>query len=477
MGSFSMKPKQAEKIIGEEGSLARQLESIERQISSAKNGIQLGAATSQIRSRLGVLASDVSDECRAMNEMRKGLENVNFAYVRTENRLLGKDARKPGVSDDDLASGTVGEWMLPQEAIAGILFFKNADTLYHNLWPVLFPGGASGEVSGGNHLLTDWLQNKIGKYGFEAEDCDFLGIRTKNIDVLDAADGWNTSEGNIFKETADKLKHYNEQHSKPPYKKGYWDSNGYYHNVAELDDTDDNKKKYNDISSLEKNMTLASVGTLVSGSVWEKEGGASQDEFSEWGAHGSYEVSALKGRADASAYAGLYSYSEDGTRHFTPGFGAEVGLSVTALSASAKGQLGDEYFNLYGNVQADAGRLGANAGVNVGLFDPNGKLNPQLGVNASAEAIAGELKGTVGTTIAGTAVGVTGGVNFGVGAHANVGLVDGHMSVDIGASLGVGVSVKLDIDMSGTINAIADNTGAIADMASSAWTEFTGWFQ
>ncbi len=475
MGSFSMKPKQAEKIIGEEGSLARQLESIERQISSAKNGIQLGAATSQIRSRLGVLASDVSDECRAMNEMRKGLENVNFAYVRTENRLLGKEARKPGVSDDDLASGTVGEWMLPQEAIAGILFFKNADTLYHNLWPVLFPGGASGEVSGGNHLLTDWLQNKIGKYGFEAKDWDSRGKWTKNIDVIDAADKWNPQGENTWKNIANNLKNYNDRHSKT-YKKGYWDSNG-YHNVDRLDDTDDNKKKYNDISSLEKNMTLASVGTLVSGSVWEKEGGASQDEFSEWGAHGSYEVSALKGRADASAYAGLYSYSEDGTRHFTPGVGAEVGLSVTALSASAKGQLGDEYFNLYGNVQADVGRPGANAGVNVGLFDPNGKLNPQLGVNASAEAIAGELKGTVGTTIAGTAVGVTGGVNFGVGAHANVGLVDGHMSVDIGASLGVGVSVKLDIDMSGTINAIADNTGAIADMASSAWTEFTGWFQ
>ncbi len=81
-----------------------------------------------------------------------------------------------------------------------------------------------------------------------------------------------------------------------------------------------------------------------------------------------------------------------------------------------------------------------------------------------------EASASAGLTLAGTKIDAKGSVNFGVGAHANIGLVDGHLSVDIGASLGIGVGVKLDIDMSGTIDAIADSV-------SSAWDHFTGWFK
>ena len=45
--------------------------------------------------------------------------------------------------------------------------------------------------------------------------------------------------------------------------------------------------------------------------------------------------------------------------------------------------------------------------------------------------------------------------------QAHVGLHDGKLSVDIGASLGVGASIKLEVDVSGAIDAMADTADAI----------------
>lgn len=65
----------------------------------------------------------------------------------------------------------------------------------------------------------------------------------------------------------------------------------------------------------------------------------------------------------------------------------------------------------------------------------------------------------------GTDLGVTGGVNIGIGAHAEAGLVDGKIKVDIGASIGIGVNVGFEVDPSGTIDAVCDSaTGLIDDI-------------
>jgi hypothetical protein len=90
-------------------------------------------------------------------------------------------------------------------------------------------------------------------------------------------------------------------------------------------------------------------------------------------------------------------------------------------------------------------------------------------VGASAEAIAGEISGKVGAKVLGTDVGVSGSLNYGVGAHANIGFSDGKLSLDVGATLGVGASVKLDIDVSGTVNAVCDG-------AKAAWKGVKGLF-
>ncbi len=61
-------------------------------------------------------------------------------------------------------------------------------------------------------------------------------------------------------------------------------------------------------------------------------------------------------------------------------------------------------------------------------------------------------------------------VNVGIGIHAEAGYKDGKFSLDIGASFGIGGSVKLEVDVSGTVKAVS---GA----AKSAWNTFTGWFK
>ena len=51
---------------------------------------------------------------------------------------------------------------------------------------------------------------------------------------------------------------------------------------------------------------------------------------------------------------------------------------------------------------------------------------------------------------------MNGGVNIGVGAHANVGIKEGKFKVDVGASIGLGVNIGFEVDVSGTANYIKE---------------------
>lgn len=62
----------------------------------------------------------------------------------------------------------------------------------------------------------------------------------------------------------------------------------------------------------------------------------------------------------------------------------------------------------------------------------------------------------------GTDIEVSGAVKVGVGAHAEDGVTDGKIKVDVGLAIGVGVDIGFEIDVSGTVD-------AVCDMASAAW--------
>lgn len=438
MSSFSIDIKQSKKVVKDEEALIKKLAAIEISISSVKNGLSLGASTWAVSRQIAQIAANVNDERSKMKDLKRGLEAVNSLYISTENKLLGADDKKASVSS--ILSGIIGTVMAPQIAVSSVM----ANLL--------------GIGTGKNNFLTDWVQNTIDYsnnpfldlFGFKAEDENSIGISSDG--VIDQLSDSNLSDTNPLKKAADKLKAINDAGELPGIQ-GYVDENGKYHPKKDSDDNSDES-----FSGLNQEATLASIGTNVSGALW--------DETNESGTCG---VAAGKVDANAMAYAGLFSYTDDGKKKFTPGIGAEVGMGITAFTAFAGGALGNEYFDVHGDVSVDVGKVGASAAVNVGLYDSEGKLNPQAGVRLEAEALVAEASATGGVKVAGTDIDVTGSVNFGIGAHADVGIRDGKISIDIGASLGVGVGVKLDIDFSGTVN-------AAADMASDAWSGIVGWF-
>ena len=170
----------------------------------------------------------------------------------------------------------------------------------------------------------------------------------------------------------------------------------------------------------------------------------------------------LKFKSNAEIYGGLYYIDEQtGEKKLRAAVGAEAGFTLSGFTAEQKLQLGSSFLGAYLTTEETVGRIGANGSFVMGLRDAEGNFNPTAHAKLQAEAILAEISAKGGAKVLGTDIGVKGSVNFGVGAHAEFGLKDGKFSMDIGASLGIGGSVKLDIDFSGTIDAIKGKAKAI----------------
>lgn len=223
-----------------------------------------------------------------------------------------------------------------------------------------------------------------------------------------------------------------------------------------------------------KEMTLAELKKSISANASLYDGTFTNDLL------GGGSVNVVMGNAEAHANisAGLYVMGADGEKKFSPGVNAEVGASVTALDVEWEQQwLGDEMLGLNSDVEVKAGDAGAKADIGVQLYGEDGKLKPQFGASAKAEATAAELEGSLGVNVLGGEVGVSGSVSVGVGAHADVGYKDGVFKFDIGASIGLGGSVGSEVDIGGMVD-------TVCDAAESAWNGLekggktaTNWFK
>ncbi len=189
------------------------------------------------------------------------------------------------------------------------------------------------------------------------------------------------------------------------------------------------------------------------------------------GTHAGYSIDVLKMGADAELYGGLYYIDpESGEKKLRMAAGVNLGCSVSALTMSQNIRLGDENLGIYLKAEETLGKVGAGLSGVIGLRDAEGNINPTAHVNMSLEAIAAEASVKGGVNVFGGDVGVKASVNVGVGAHAEFGYKDGVLSADIGASIGIGGSVKLEIDIGGMVDTIADN-------AQAAWTSFMDLFK
>lgn len=220
---------------------------------------------------------------------------------------------------------------------------------------------------------------------------------------------------------------------------------------------DDDKKEK---TTAQKRKDILESVKIWSGSIG-KEGsllhfGKDGDVETEWGKY-TYSADVLKAEASASGYVGL------------GGAGGKVGVSVTALSLAAGGQLGSDMLGAHGSVGVDVGKASAEASADFKWMNEDGKFSPNVGVSGSLEAIAAEASAKVGADILGTEINGKASVNFGIGAHADIGFRNGKFKFDVGASVGVGASVDLEIDVSGTIDAVVEHAQDIGNAAKEAY--------
>ena len=165
--------------------------------------------------------------------------------------------------------------------------------------------------------------------------------------------------------------------------------------------------------------------------------------------------------AKAGISGGLYS--ADGK--FAPGVKAEMGASFSLLALEAEESWGGDFFGSYAKGKVEFGSVGADASMTAALFSDTG---PELHASGKLEAMAFEAEGHTGVTVFGADVGVGAGLTVGVGGHFDVGYADGKFRADVGAAAGLGFSLALEVDVTGTIEAV---TG----FASSAWDSLFGW--
>ncbi|MBR4443989.1 MAG: hypothetical protein IKS52_12060 [Clostridia bacterium] len=223
------------------------------------------------------------------------------------------------------------------------------------------------------------------------------------------------------------------------------DKNGYYKDGKRIAKTDTEK------GSLEtsRKRTIVEFGA---------EGSASKSlihgEQKKQYKYGETEVSGDVGYGEAhwGVHGGLYrtEIKADGTsrRVFEPGVSADVGVSFGLAKGSAKGKLGNDYFDVHGEVEGSVLSGEAKAEGQLGMVD--GKLAARA--KASAEFNAVSVGGKVGVNVVGIEGNVGANVKVGVGAHADVGYYNGVVKVDVGASLGLGLDVNFELNVGGAID-------------------------
>ena len=316
--------------------------------------------------------------------------------------------------------------------------------------------GAEYSENLGDIFGTNSFDIYLAKYVSEHSEQYFLQLESSEKDSFKGPD--KTNKINEFnKSIKDKLKKSNLYKEKEITR--YFDEFG-----NEID-------KKDAPTFYERKITLAELKKQVQASARIYKGNFN---LGDWG-----EIDVTVGEAEAhsSISGGLYVIGSDGENKFSPGVNAEIGAGVTAFEVSYENQLlGDENLGLNADAKVTAGKADAKADAKVQVFDSDGKLDIQIGVGVSAEAIAGEIEGSIGANVLGGEIGVNGSLNVGMGAHADVGWRDRKFKIDVGASVGVGASVSLEIDVGGMVDTISDTATAAWEGVKDGWKAFTSWF-
>lgn len=236
--------------------------------------------------------------------------------------------------------------------------------------------------------------------------------------------------------------------------------------LDDVNDKFDDKMKENGLlkkessKGLSRDFAIASIEGEKTVSLLHAEGEYTNGRFSTKGS-----VDVLTAGYTAEAGLGKFTYKDkDGKEIGAIGLYGELGGSVAAAKAEGEVRYGTDVFGVY--AKGDAKVLSASAKAeSVFAWSDRGL---QAKVGAGAEANLAEVSGSAGFRVAGTDIGVKGSAKIGVGAKADIGIKDGVLSVDVGASLGIGLEVGFDIDMSDTIDFVKENADNFKSWANDA---------
>ena len=231
------------------------------------------------------------------------------------------------------------------------------------------------------------------------------------------------------------------------------------------DPNDPNKKKLTKLDKEEKEKNkfskdLLSVGIVDWGRSVNKsvlsDGVESKTKTHELGA--SYAV--LSGEAKASAGLGYHIVEKDGQKYHAVGLGVEGGVSGTVFKAdaNAKGKvtIGEDFELIGAGVKGDVkvGHAEAGAGVKARFMPEKGLEGIEVAADASAGLYAAKAKATGAVTALGVEASGSAEVNVGIGATGKIGLTGGKIRCELGLSLGVGVKLNFNLDVSNAMKGV-----------------------
>lgn len=179
------------------------------------------------------------------------------------------------------------------------------------------------------------------------------------------------------------------------------------------------------------------------------------------GQYGSLGVTMSAYEAYANAKGGLFTENQDGDLVFNPNIDAKMGASYTLLTANGDIAVGNDMLGAHAQGEITAGRITGEASMRASMRDADGNFNPNAELHAGAEAVLVEAEAQAGVTVLGTDINASASAYVGVGAHADFKVGDGKVACDVGAALGIGVSISFEIDYGGTIDAIKKTAASV----------------
>lgn len=232
-------------------------------------------------------------------------------------------------------------------------------------------------------------------------------------------------------------------------------------------DEDGNVVSGEEKKKLGQKLDILSIGASgsVSASAWHESGMYVGEHGS---AEGSVDILTAEVHGSVKGGLGVYLPGKDGKSELYLGVDAEMGASVSAIDikGSAEYELCDA---VELSASGDVSVMTAGAYAAGGLGIVGGELVAYA--KAGAEANLVEVNGEVGVDIGGVKGTVGAGVQVGVGASAEAGYKDGKITLDASVSLGVGVSINVELDIGGAIDNVGNAIQSFADGLSSisAW--------